>query len=294
MHRKIKLSPKKSKWLGKRSVAIKGTPLNYNASLQVQYQRALRQLVREMTRETEKRIMALFDTKHSENYFRMQEKATMDASITSKAKKLLNELTKRFSQLFNKKAGLFADKMLKGTLKYSEISLKSSLKKLSGGLTLNTGVIPAGMEDVAKAIIEENVKLIKSIPDKYYDDVSGMIMRSIASGDNVNIEPMLKKYSGISDRKVSLMALDQTRKAYNTINKQRMQSLGIKKFEWIHSGGSQEPRQSHMDLDGRIFSFDDLPLKGEEGFINGQFPGQAINCRCRMGPVIEFENGETA
>ena len=275
-------------------MAIKGTPLNYNASLQLKYQRALRQLVREMTKETEKRIMGLFRTKHSETYFEMQEKATMDASITSKAKKLLNDLTKQFTQLFSKKATYFAENMLKGTLKYSETSLKTSLRKLSGGLTLNTGVIPAGMEDVGKAIVEENVKLIKALPQKYFDDVVGSVMRSIATGENENLEAAIKKATGVTDRRASLMALDQTRKAYNTINKQRMQSIGVKKFEWIHSGGSQEPRQSHMDLDGQIFSFDDLPLKGEEGFISGQFPGQAINCRCRMGPVIEFENGETA
>jgi len=40
-----------------------------------------------------------------------------------------------------------------------------------------------------------------------------------------------------------------------------------------------------------IFSFDDLPVidrrSGERGI-----PGQAINCRCRMAPVIEFDNDE--
>jgi uncharacterized protein with gpF-like domain len=71
-----------------------------------------------------------------------------------------------------------------------------------------------------------------------------------------------------------------------------MQAVDINKFKWIHSGGGQHPRRSHMALSGRIFSFDDLPLKGEEGFANGQYPGQAINCACTMVPVIEFEDGE--
>jgi SPP1 gp7 family putative phage head morphogenesis protein len=183
--------------------------------------------------------------------------------------------------------------MLNNALKSSQTNLKTSLKQLSGGLALNTGVIPKGMEEVGQAIINENVSLIKSIPSEYFDKISGAVMRSITSGNGLaDLEPEIKKYSGQSDRRVSLLALDQTRKAYNTINKQRMQSVGVKKFEWIHSGGGQHPRISHMKLDGRVFSFDDLPLKGEEGFVNGQFPGQAINCRCTMVPVIEFENGE--
>jgi uncharacterized protein with gpF-like domain len=42
-------------------------------------------------------------------------------------------------------------------------------------------------------------------------------------------------------------------------------------------------------MDGKIFSFDDLPIidrkTGERGI-----PGQAINCRCTMTPVYEFDS----
>lgn len=293
MRKKIALSPKKEKWVGKRTVALKGKQLNYNASQQLRYERALRQLVREMTSETTRRIMALFKTQNSKEFFKQQKQATMDASVTSKAKKVMNELTKKFTQLFKQKAPTLAENMLNGSLKTSETTLKTSLKQLSGGLTLNTGVIPAGMEDVGKAIVNENVSLIKSLPVEYLNDIQGAVMRSIASGEGApDLEPKLRHYAGVSERRAKNIALDQTRKAYNGINKQRMQSVGVKKFEWVHSGGGQHPRKSHQALDGRIFSFDDLPLKGEEGFVNGQYPGQAINCACTMIPVIEFEDGE--
>lgn len=293
MRRKIALAPKKQQWLGKRTVNLKGTQLNYNVSQQLRYQRALLKLTREMTQEVTRRILSLFKTNNSKEFFKQQKKATMDASITSKSKKLMNELTKKFTQLFKQQAPTLADNMLNGSLKTSETNLKTSLKQLSGGLTLNTGVIPAGMEDVGKAIVAENVSLIKSIPVEYLDDIQGAVMRSITAGEGApDLEPLLKKYSGQTDRRVRNLALDQTRKAYNSINKQRMQSVGVKKFEWVHSGGGQHPRKSHQELDGKIFSFDDLPLKGEEGFVNGQYPGQAINCACTMVPVIEFEDGE--
>jgi SPP1 gp7 family putative phage head morphogenesis protein len=289
----LKLTNKKSSWVGKRNVAIKGTRLNYNVSDQLKYKRELMKLTRLMISESQKKILDLFRSDNSKQFFKQQKKAAMDASITSKSKKLLNELMSKFEKLFNSKAKELAEGMLEKTLKTSQSNLKTSLKQLSGGLSLNTGVVPKGMEEVSQAIINENVSLIKSIPSEYLDKVSGAVMRSITSGNGLaDLEPEIKKYSGQSDRRVSLLALDQTRKAYNTINKQRMQSIGVKKFEWIHSGGGQHPRISHMKLDGKIFSFDDLPLKGEEGFVNGQIPGQAINCRCTMLPVIEFENGE--
>jgi len=291
---KIKLAPKKEQWLGKRNIALKGTRLNYNASLQIRYKNKLLNLTRSMLNETSRRIIALFKSPSSKYFFKNQKEATaMDSSIASRATRLMQSLTAKFSQLFNNKADTLAASMIKQTKKSSEINLGTSLKKLSGGLTLNTGVIPEGMEEVSAALIQENVNLIKSIPAEYLKDIEGAVMRSITSGAGIkSLEDEIKKRSGQTDRRVSLLALDQTRKAYNSINKQRMQALGVKQFEWVHSGGSREPRESHMRLDGRIFSFDDLPLKGDEGFTNGQFPGQAINCRCTMIPVFEFENGE--
>jgi SPP1 gp7 family putative phage head morphogenesis protein len=292
MRRKIALSPRRKRWLGTRTTALKGTRLNYNVSQQLRYVRALRKLTREMTTEVTKTIMALFKTKHSREYFEIQQQAAMDASITSKAKKLMNKLTRKYTQLFRQKAPTLAANMLNGSLKTSETVLKTSLKQLSGGLTLNTGIVPAGMEDAVKAMIQENVALIKSLPVEYLDDVQGAIMRSIGMAEGaLDLEAKLVKYAGMCNRRAELVALDQTSKVYGAINKMRMQAVGIKKFEWVHSGGGQHPRQSHIALDGQIFSFDDLPLKGEEGFVNGQYPGQAINCACTMTPVIEFEDG---
>jgi SPP1 gp7 family putative phage head morphogenesis protein len=155
------------------------------------------------------------------------------------------------------------------------------------------------MEDIAKAIVEENVSLIKSIPQQYFKDITGSVMRSITTGAGMStLLPQIQKYNAMTERRAKNLALDQTRKAYNGINKQRMQSIGVKKFEWVHSGGGQHPRRSHIALGGRVFSFDDLPVinkeqvdAGYEGPVRG-IPGQAINCRCTMIPVIEFDDIE--
>jgi SPP1 gp7 family putative phage head morphogenesis protein len=98
----------------------------------------------------------------------------------------------------------------------------------------------------------------------------------------------LQEYEGVTLRRARNIALDQTRKAYNNINKGRMQAIGVQKFEWVHSGGGQKPRELHIELDGQVFSFDDLPVIDERTGERG-IPGQAINCRCTMVPVIEFE-----
>lgn len=291
------LTKQKSKWAQNRDVTLRGTQLNYNASQQAKYVRALNALVKQMTAETRKQVTKLFNGEIADDFFEQQEQAAaMDASIASKARVLMNKLTDKFTQLFATKAKPLADTMVDGAAEVSKSTLHTSLKQLSGGLSLKTGVVPEGMEDVASASVSENVSLIKSIPDQYFKDVTGAVMRSITTGNGLaDLIPAIQKYDGQTSRRAKNLALDQTRKAYNSINKQRMQAIGVKQFEWVHSGGGQHPRRSHIAMSGNIYSFDNLPVinqeqvdAGYEGPVRG-IPGQAINCKCTMVPVINFD-----
>ncbi len=70
-----------------------------------------------------------------------------------------------------------------------------------------------------------------------------------------------------------------------------MENLGVKRFEWLHTGGSQSPRHSHVKISGMIFDFDNLiPQQIAAGVPDRDLglPSVPVNCRCRMLPVIEF------
>jgi SPP1 gp7 family putative phage head morphogenesis protein len=289
------LTKQKAKWVQGRNVALRGHDLRYNASQQEKYLRSLNRLVDEMTSEVKKQLVSLFKGQTADQFFTQQQEASaMDASIASQARILMNALTDKFLQLFSYRSKSLAERMVKGASAVSKTNLHTSLKQLSGGLSLKTGVVPAGMEDVAKASVAENVSLIQSIPVQYLKDVTGSVMRSIITGNGLaDLVPDLTKYSGQTTRRVKNLALDQTRKAYNSINKQRMQSIGVKQFEWVHSGGGQKPRESHLAISGHIFDFDNLESQQAELGVPPEdrgIPGHPINCRCTMLPVIKFED----
>ena len=291
------LTDKKLEWAKNRDTNVLGKPLLYNASQQAKYQKSIQNLVKQMTKETMEQTQKLFHGEIADDYFEQQaQAAALDASITNAAKKLMNKLTAKFQQLFNSKAEGLAITMVNGAKKTSETNLHSSLKQLSGGLSLKTGIVPKGMEDVANASIQENVALIKSIPGRYLTDVQGAVMRSITTGAGLaDLIPAISKYNGITMRRARFIAQDQTRKAYNSINKQRLQAIGVKQFKWLHSGGGREPRRSHLAMSGNIYSFDDLPQINKDN--KGQppeygIPGQAPGCRCTMNPIISFDSGE--
>lgn len=287
------LTDKKRQWAKGREVILRGIKLSNNVSLELRYKRKLDALVKEMVQETKKEIRKLFKDETAKAFIKQQKKAiALDANLGSQAKKVMNYLTNKFSKLFALKATGLADQLLNNVSKTSKSALHSSLKQLSGGLSLKTGIIPKGYEDIGQAIIAENVSLIKSIPEKYLGDVTGSVMRSITTGQGMaDLVPEILKYEGQTYRKAKLIALDQTRKAYQTVSKQKLVALGVKRFEWVHTRGSASPRESHEKISGHIFTFEHL--EAEQAALgvperDRGLPSHPVNCRCVINPIIEF------
>ena len=293
----LPLTEKRANWAKNRDTVLKGSKLAYNAAQQERYVAALELLVRQMAKETKKQLMRLFKGEISDDFFESQQKLTaMDASLASQARILLNSLSRTFEAFFNLKATSLAKTMVEGATKTSASTVQESLKKLSGGLTLKTSVVSSGQEEVSTALISENVNLIKSIPQEYLKDVTGSVMRSITTGRGIaDLIPDLEKYEGITSRRAKNIALDQTRKAYNSINRQKLLNNNVKQFEWGHSGGSLHPRESHIKIAGKIFSFENI--EAEQAALgvpesDRGLPGEPINCKCYMRPIIVFETDE--
>ena len=281
--KKFQLTAKRNAWAaGRDAPQFRGTPLLPNAAVSSRYTERLSSLTAQMTAQVEREVRRLFATDAAGAHF------GQDASIGSQARILMSQLGARFNDLFASKAKPMAESMVNGADKASTTALHASLQKLSGGMSLKTSLVTGPLENITKAAVAENVSPIKSIASQYLQQVEGAVMRSITTGNGLqDLIPALEQYNGQTHRRAKNIALDQTRKAYNSINKGRMQGLGVKKFMWHHSGGGAHPRQNHVDMDGEVYSFDKLPVidarTGERGI-----PGQAPNCRCTMSPVFDF------
>jgi len=156
------LTKKKLAWARNRNVNLRGTNLAHNAALEDKYARELQKLTRQMTNEVKKEITKLFKDESAKEFIKNQKKvAAVDANVGSQARILLNYLTDKFTKLFSSKAKTISEKMFEGIDKVSTSNLHSSLKQLSGGLSLKTSIVPKGFEDIASATIAENVSLIK-------------------------------------------------------------------------------------------------------------------------------------
>lgn len=287
MRRKIALSKNKQEWAERfKPQTIKGSALARPASIESKFNAEIQREIDRMLRVTQKRIEGLFTSDVA-----IESHVVTDASVTSRARILMNALKSEFMAQFAEFAKPIAERMVSRVSKESATNLKRSLKEISGGLAIKTDFLKSGeVGEIVKATIGQGVSLIKSIPDQYLSKVEEAVYRSIVSGNGLqDLVPFLEKQSSITKRHARNMALDQTRKAYNGINAGRMKAAGVDKFEWIHSGGGKQPRQEHVDMSGNIYSLSNPPMidskTGERGI-----PGQLPNCRCTMRPIVSFDD----
>lgn len=264
-----------------------GDPLSYPAVAEARYLAVLERAISTMTAEAEREVRRAWEA-HAPAV-----STGMDASLASQARILTNAMARRFQAFFDRLAPGLARRMVAQVSTASQSGLHSSLKEASGGLSLKTSVIDGRVAEITKASVAENVGLIKSIPQKYFTDLQGAVMRSIQKGDGVKtVLEAVTKTGEVTAKRAKLIATDQTRKLTTSVNAARMTNLGVRKFEWLHSGGGVEPRELHKrdfpaGLNGGIFDLANPPVIDEKTGETG-LPGQLINCRCRMIPVIDF------
>ncbi|WKT00522.1 phage head morphogenesis protein [Gallibacterium salpingitidis] len=268
---------------------LQGKPLKVSASISADYSKAIKRLMRSMYKDTMIGIEACFTTYAEDSLF------PKNGSLVAQLKILISRLLKKYEPVFMLLAKRETDKMLIRVDKNASATLKMSLKDVSKDLSVKTDLTSSRLREVTQASTQEAVDLIKTIPTNYLSAVQKVVMHSISANGKgfAELKPFLTKLYKGNERKAELVALDQTHKAYQNIQAEKMKKLGVKKFKWVHSGGGRVPRKLHQDLHGKIFSFDDPPYIGD---MYGQkvygLPGHLPNCRCTMSPVLEFEQND--
>lgn len=289
MPKKIRLTKKRQAWAKPRQATLKGARLTpFSGAASAKLDASLMQLIKAMRKEYAREVRNLFTTHADE-----ESALAMDASLASQARMLFNFLGKKWAQRFASRAVGMTERMIDGASMASKRDLGESLKKISGGITIPVPDMPGSLKEQITAATAENVGLIKSIQQQYHERISQLVLRSAATGGQGSAEIFegIKHYDGLTEKRARLIAVDQTRKITTVMNVERAKSAGMKKWEWLHSGGGADPRKLHERLDGQVFGYDNPPIIDERTGERG-FPGQLINCRCTMVPVLELGDAE--
>lgn len=290
MARKVRKMPRRQRPVD-RGNQIRGAAVFVPISAAEEYRYQIAREFDLMRSDVIQQVTHLFQTTDSP----VTDSATLDASIVNAAANLLRRLRRQWQGIFDEMTDKATNRMVERVTLSAGKAVSRSLEEIGEGVSLRVKMQSQAVKEVIRAGSYEAAHLIKRVPGKYLDDVGDEVMRSISAGRGLqDLKPALDSY-GVKVRNWSKnVCLDQTRKVYGSIAREGFKSAGIRKWEWIHSGGSNDPREYHLldapaGLNGGIFDFDNPPVidkrTGERGF-----PGQLPFCRCTLRPVVDFED----
>lgn len=258
------------------SKAITLPAIRPNAGLEARYRRALESLTDAMHRSIRYFLLAAYRGNPPEMAADRAPAVTLQQAV----RRLAGRWQKKFDEAGPALARFFAQSSHRRT----DAALKSLLKRYGIAVDLK---LSATVNDVLQAAIAENVSLIKSIPEQYFTQVEGLVMRSVQEGrDAAFLADELQKRYDITRRRAAFIARDQSNKATAVINRARQQELGITQAQWMHSGGGHHPRPTHVAA-GRDKTVYDVREGWYDPAVKQRiWPGSLINCRCVSRSII--------
>ena len=208
-----------------------------------------------------------------------------------KKKKEIIDYTSSLSSLFDYYTGRaellardWTDKELLNNLyRYVYGSYKSSFPNMS--------VSGEYYEQIMNAVINENLTLIKSIPQEILKDMQVALSQGIISGNQKELIKNLKRIKGVSKDRAVFIARDQIHKAVESFKQVQNTALGIEYYEWLTADDERVSSGigGHAQNNHRIFKYGSneaiISHSNKRGYYYGK-PGDRPNCRCIAVGVI--------
>lgn len=143
---------------------------------------------------------------------------------------------------------------------------------------LSTGEI----RDTLRAVLAENIGLIRSVSDQARERIEGIIWRAyLARTPRAEVAKQITHAIDLGRDRALRIAADQTTKLSGKLDELRQTEAGIEAFEWRHSG-KVNYRPEHKARNGQIFKWNSSVARTDP-------PGFAPFCGCKALPVLELE-----
>lgn len=157
-----------------------------NAGIRAKYRKRLVSLLDEMQRSVVWWLRA--------EYRKQETRIAQDASPASDLQDRLKSLFRYWTKRWTESAESFARDFVGSTRRRTEASMRQALK--DAGFTVKMKASTRAMNDVERALLLENYNIIKSIPQQYITEVTGLVMRSASMGRDVQFlaDELHKRY----------------------------------------------------------------------------------------------------
>lgn len=257
----------------KRGRKAKPKPVYVSRKLEIDYTRALLQIIDDMHADTVDALMPLTERPN------VGDSVMVADGLFSDFKSSFGALGKSIKGKVSGIADALAKTVVSKQQQASDDQLTDMIRKQTG-IDFSGLMADEALQEAIDEAVAANIALINSIPQQYLDRVEQAVMAALQSGTlNDTLADELKKIKGVTDNRASLIASDQLGKINSRLSQIRQQSLGITHYFWSTSH-DERVRAKHRRWDGDRIAWDNPPPDGH--------PGQPIRCRCVAIP--DFSN----
>ncbi len=257
-----------------------------NAGVRAAYRRQLLRLIDEMQRSTVWWLRAAYRKEEArivpDAAPSPAQGIAQDASPARMMQTVLGRLFRYWMRRWSENARKIAEGFVRSAAKHTTSSYAQAFR--DAGFTVKMDPSRA-QNDVAQALIAENVSLIKSIPEKYFSEVTGLVQRSISMGRDLGfLTGELEKRYKVTRRRADLIARDQANKATESIKRVEDERLGVKVGIWVHVPGKYTSRATHKAMNGKPFLLSEGLYDSAVG--RKVLPGELVACQCEYRSFI--------
>ncbi len=167
------------------------------------------------------------------------------------------------------------------------VTQKDFQEQVASGLEIPFLLTP-NSEQLRSLFVQENLRLIRSLPQNAADQLEQLIFMALRQGTSVReLERSTQEKLAITKQRAQLIARDQVSKYSGDLTRHNQTSVGITHYRW-ETSRDERVRSEHRALNGKIFAWAQPPISTKSG---GRFhPRQGINCRCDAIPLISSQN----
>ena len=262
-------------------------PVYPPAAIEKNYEKRLKKAVREM----EASVVYWLRARYRANESRIVGDSATD-DLLKAFRRLLKQWTRNFNELAETLPRWFVNK-IRGYVTGNLAQQTKPLRDAGLGFNLKFSYMSQRERQTFAAIVAENMNLIKSIARESLTQVEGIVLRNIEAGhDLARMTEELHHQFGVTERRATMIARDQTNKATNNLSRQRLLSYGITKGIWMHTASGKTYRETHA-LDHTQGGMDGAEYFIEQGCYDNNpnvqdyiQPGELVNCYCVCRPLI--------
>lgn len=207
--------------------------------------------------------------------------AHVDGHKLIQSKEMMEALT-NYSKILDPWAKRQAAKMLEQVSRANKKAYAKKSEEMATLLQMN--LVENGVGQIAFALMNEQVGLIKSLPIRAGERAQKLALEAAINGTRADeIAEELARSGKVSESDAMRIARTEVARANASITEARASSVGASGYVWRTTMDGAE-RESHAKMNGKFVEYAKIPTltDGTTGHA-GTFP----NCRCYQDPVFD-------